>query len=71
MEYILTLQFNCVNGQKSTLSIDNVKPAITQAELDTLMNSIISNNIFATKNGDFVTKANARVTEKTVTDYTF
>lgn len=70
MDYVLTLTFICDSGEKSNLSIDNVNSAITKDQVSALMDTIIAKNIFLTKNGSFTGKAGAKLTEKTVTEFT-
>lgn len=66
MEYTLQITFLCTNGQKTTLSIDGVKRDITDAEASALMDTIISKNIFKSKNGELIAKHSAKLTEKQV-----
>lgn len=70
MEYILSLTFVCENGEKSTLTITNVKDSITSESANTLMDTIIAGNVFNTKNGKFVSKSSAQLTERKITKYT-
>ncbi len=71
MEYILTLTFMTETGNKSSLTITDVKETVTSDEADALMDSIISNNVFNTKNGAFVSKVEAKLTERKITTYDF
>ena len=57
MEYSLAMTFLTVAGEKSTLSISGVKPTITKDEVNALMDTIISKNIFKTNSGDLVNKS--------------
>lgn len=70
MEYTLNMVFNTEHGEKSSLSIAGVKPTISQAEVDTLMDTIIAKNIFLPNAGALVSKATAQLTAKTVTKFT-
>ena len=69
MEYTLTLNFICENGEKSSISIDGVKSGITKDEVSSLMNTIIDKNIFLTKNGALTKKSGASLTAKTVSKF--
>ena len=69
MQYSLTLTFVCENGEKSSISIDNVKDDITKEQVSALMDTIISKNIFLTKNGALVKKSGAQLTRKAVTKF--
>ncbi|WP_341424063.1 DUF2922 domain-containing protein [Clostridium beijerinckii] len=48
MEYILLISFLTENGEKPNLNISGVKPDLTPAEVNTLMDTIVSKNIFRT-----------------------
>ena len=69
MEYTLTVTFICTNGEKSSLSISGVKKDISSEEVNTLMDTLITQNIFATKNGDLVKKSGAYLTGKQVSQF--
>lgn len=69
MQYSLTLTFVCENGEKSSISIDNVKDDLTKEQVSALMDTIISKNIFLTKNGALVKKSGAQLTRKAVTKF--
>lgn len=69
MEYILTLTFKTETGEKSSLTITDVKTSVTSEEANNLMDIIIDNNIFTSKNGAFTGKAEAKLTERKITKY--
>ena len=69
MEYTLSIVFNTEFGLKTTLSISGVKPTITQAEVDTLMDTVIAKNVFVTNSGALVSKGSAQLVAKTITKY--
>ena len=69
MEYSLTLTFICENGEKSSISIDGVKKDLTKDQVSSLMDTIISKNIFLTKNGILTGKSGAQLTQKAVTKF--
>ena len=70
MEYTLTMTFLTETGEKSNISISDVKPGITNDEVQVLMDSIIENNIFENSKGMLVSKYSAQVTERQVTKFT-
>jgi len=70
MEYTLNMVFLTNFGLKSSLSISGVKPGITQAEVDTLMDTIIAKDVFEPIAGSLVSKSTAQLVAKTVTKYT-
>ena len=51
MEYTLTMTFLTETGEKSNISISDVKKGITNDEVQALMDSLIANNIFENKKG--------------------
>ena len=69
MEYILTLTFLTETGVKSSLTITGAKQAVTSEEANALMDNIIANDIFETNNGAFVSKVEAKLTERKITTF--
>ena len=69
MEYTLSMVFVTALGLKSTLSISGVKSTITQAQANTLMDTIIAKNIFLPVTGALVKKESAQLNERKVTKY--
>ena len=70
MEYTLTMTFLSETGEKSNISISDVKAGITNEEVQVLMDSLIENNIFENSKGALVSKYSAQVTERQVTKFT-
>lgn len=64
MSFTLSLSFITSNGSKSSISIAGVRENITKAEVENLMNLIIDNNFFETKNGSLVAINSAKVVKK-------
>lgn len=71
MEYILTLTFANTDDEKSSLIIDGVKNNLTKDQINSLMDTIVTNKIFYNSKGTFAKKVSASFTSKTVTDYDF
>lgn len=71
MEYSLALTFICTDGEKSTLTINGVKSDLTQEKIEALMDTIIANNVFFNKNGEYTEKESASLLQKTTTNYSF
>lgn len=69
MEYSLTMVFLGTNSEKTNFTINGVKGDITQTQVASLMDTIISKNIFLTKNGSLMGKFGASLTEKLVTKF--
>ncbi len=63
-----TLQMTFVNqaGTRTTISLDNPKDTLTQAEVVAAMDQIITKNIFNTSGGDLVAKYSAQIIDRTV-----
>ena len=70
MEYELKMTFLTETGEKSNISISDVKAGITNDEAVALMDSLIENNIFENSKGRLVSKYSAQVTERQVTKFT-
>lgn len=68
MEYTLNMVFNTSGGKKTTFSITDVNSAVTPAEVNSLMDTILNENIFSTSSGDLVSKASAAIVAKNVTE---
>ena len=69
MEYTLNMVFATSGGKNVTFSISGVKGGLTQTEAKTLMDSMISKNIFTTSSGDLISKVSAALVEKKVTEF--
>ena len=69
MEYTLTMTFLTETGEKSNISISDVKAGVTNEEVQVLMDSLIVNNIFENKKGALVSKHSAQVTQRSVTKF--
>lgn len=69
MEFTLSMTFLTSTGEKSTMSVSNVRDNLTQDEAVALMDLIIANDIFETAKGNFVSKSAAQVTERQVTKF--
>lgn len=64
----LSMMFLDTEGTKVQMNISNVNPALTEAEVKTLMYTIIAKNVFASKNRDLKTKKSASIVEKSATE---
>ncbi len=64
-----TLQMSFVNaaGTRTTISLDNPKDTLTQAEVTAAMDQIIAKNIFNSAGGDLVSKYSAEIIDTTTT----
>ena len=67
MEYVLAMTFLTELGIKSNFTISGIKPDLTSAQVNTLMDTIIAKNIFFTTTGALAKKSGAQITQRTVT----
>lgn len=70
MEYTLNMVFLTAGGKKTTFAVTDAKSTLTPAQVNTLMDSILTENIFTTASGDLVSKSSASIVAKTVTEVT-
>ena len=59
----LVMTFLNASGKNSTITLKNVKPALTKEEIQTAMDAVITNNIFETPLGDLVAIKSAVIVE--------
>ena len=69
MEYSLSMTFVTETGDKVSMTVSGVKSDITQAEVSTLMDTIITKDVFLTKNGSLTAKYSAQLTQRDVTKF--
>lgn len=63
MERSLIMNFISEGGDKSSVKVVNVKEDITDAEVKTAMENIITQNIFESKGGNFKSIDSAHILE--------
>lgn len=61
----LVMTFITEGGEKSNLTVKNVKENLEKDAISTLMDTIITKNIFESKHGAFVQKNSASIVETT------
>ena len=69
MEYSLQMVFLCESGEKSSITISDVKPGLTNSDVIALMGTIITSNIFGTSKGALISKYSAQVVQREVTKW--
>ncbi|NLM35119.1 MAG: DUF2922 domain-containing protein [Clostridiales bacterium] len=69
MEYSLQLTFINAAGDKVNLTIPNIRPDVTEAEISAAMDTIIAQNIFYSDGGDFQSKYSAQLIQRQVTKW--
>ena len=62
----LEMEFKDIQGKKSGLSIEDPRKNLTEIEVKTAMEEIITRNIFATNAGDIVEAVGAKLVTTTV-----
>ena len=66
MEYSLQMVFLCESGEKSSITISDVKPGLTNSDVIALMDTIIASNVFETSKGALISKYSAQVVQREV-----
>lgn len=70
MEYTLNMVFLTAGSKKTTFAVTDVDSSVTPEQINSLMDTIINENIFTTSSGDLVSKSSASIVAKTVTEVT-
>lgn len=69
MNLLLTMNFLTEIGEKTSMSISDVKDSITENDVLGLMDLIIANDIFQTKKGNLASRVSAQLVERKVTKF--
>lgn len=69
MAQVLELQFETTTGKTSTLSIEAPKSNVTAEEIQQVMQTIITANVFEGQAGAFVGIKGARIVERQVSPF--
>ncbi len=64
---VLRMIFTDEEGRNRAINVQDPDPAITSSEVETVMDSVISKNVFSTTGGDLVGKVKAEIVEREVT----
>lgn len=64
----LRMSFKNEEGRTVSISLDNPREDLTAAEVVTVMDLLISKNIFTSSGGDLVSKQDALLIDRTTTD---
>jgi len=65
------MRFRNADGGLFTISLPNPKGTLTDAEVDTLMDQVINDNLFGASGGDLASKKDAYIQEVTKIEITF
>ena len=68
MAQVLRMTFLNAAGNRVSITLDNPRDDITQAEVQTAMNTIITKNILVTSGGELASIDSAAIIETTTTD---
>jgi hypothetical protein len=68
MATVLTMSFKNAADRTSSYSIEDPRADITEAEVESVMQDIITRNVFNTSGGDLISVAAAKITTTTVTE---
>jgi len=64
----LELIFQNAAGKKVTVAVPDPRDTLTEAEVQTAMDTILAKNVFTSSGGDLVIVAGARIVSREVTD---
>lgn len=68
MSKTLQLQFETAHGKNVTISVDDPKSNLTETDIQTGMQEIISSNAFQSDGSPFAVIKSAKVVDRTVTE---
>lgn len=66
----LVMTFLNENGKKVSLNVTAPKDVLTEVEINTAMDTVISKSIFYSTGGNLVSKDSAKIIDKTTTEVT-
>ncbi|MGL5634234.1 MAG: DUF2922 domain-containing protein [Sarcina sp.] len=67
--YTLSMTFKNEAGKNSVITLKNVKPDITNEQVQNAMDTIVASNLFITPLGNIVSAVSADLVEKAVTEF--
>lgn len=65
----LSMRFLSEGGNVVTVSVRNARPDLTQAEVNTLMDTIVAGNVFEVKGGAIASKKDAKLIDTQETEF--
>ena len=65
---VLRMTFNNALGNAVTITLANPKADLTAAQVESVMDQIITKNIFVTSGGDFISKRDVKIINTTTDD---
>ncbi len=70
MSKTLVMNFLNESGKKVAIRVNNVKDAVTEAEVAATMDVILAKNLFKSTGGDLKAKDSAELVDTTTTEFT-
>lgn len=70
MSVNLQLIFRTAEGSRKTISVEDPKTDLTDAQVQSAMETIVAKNIFSTSGGDLVEPLEARKVTTTIDEFT-
>ncbi|MCF8011414.1 MAG: DUF2922 domain-containing protein [Clostridiales bacterium] len=64
----LRMTFKSQGGNSMSISLDSPRTDLTAAEVETVMDTIISKNVFSATGGDLASKYDVKIIDKTTND---
>lgn len=64
-ELYLVMSFKNFEGRTTTMTLRNIKENVTEAQVQNVMDLILTSNIFTSTGGELVSKVKGEVVEKT------
>jgi len=65
---VLRMTFNNASGNAVTITLSEPKASLTAAQIDAVMDQIITKNIFLTSGGELISKRDVKVVDTTTDD---
>jgi hypothetical protein len=69
MEKKLVMTFKDETENKFNLTVNSIKDGVSLAEINTIMDYIVSTGIFTSKNGRLISKLSAVAIDTSITEY--
>jgi len=65
---VLRMTFNNASGNAVTITLPEPKASLTAAEIEAVMDQIITKNIFLTSGGELISKRDVKIVDTTTND---
>jgi len=64
----LEMRFLNTEGRRTTVSVENVREDVTQAEVQAAMDAVLARNVFTSSGGDIAAIDSARIVSTEITE---